>query len=450
MKSKLYYFFALIILFLVVFCKTKTENKIILSQEEKNSIKKVREFIKSNWKNTIRSNLKDSATFIGLPRPYTVPCISGSFQEMYYWDTYFTNVGLIIDGNVEQAKNNCEDILYLVNRFGFMLNGNRTWYLDRSQPPYLSMMVFDVFSKTKDLDWLKKCLPGLEKEYEFWMTKRITPIGLNRFSNSSSVKDEKESFLTAGKRLGKNYDTTTYKTEAEKIQQGSHFYAECESGWDYNPRFESRCEDFCPVDLNCNLYMYEKNFAYFYSQLQKPDSSKWNQLAENRKILINKFLLNEKDQLFYDYDYVNKKHSTIYSAAVFSLLWSKIATQEQAKSILKNLSKLEFKYGIAACAPGKRKYSYQWDYPNGWACLQFIAVNGLQNYGYEEAAGRIAYKFVLTASKNFEKTKNLWEKYNIVDGSINVKNEYEMPAMMGWTAGTFVYMSDYLDANTDN
>jgi alpha,alpha-trehalase len=420
------------------------DKRIILSQEEKTSIQNVRDFIKSNWGNTIRSNPKDSSTFIGLPLPYTVPCISGSFQEMYYWDTYFTNVGLIIDGNVEQAKNNCENMLYLVDRLGFMPNGNRTWFLDRSQPPYLSMMIRDVFEKTKDLDWLKHCLPALEKEYTFWMTKRITPIGLNHFSNSTSEKDKIESCLTAGKRLGSSYDTTVFKTEAERIRQGSHFYAECESGWDYNPRFDSRCEDFCPIDLNCNLYLYEKNFAYFYSQLNRADSVRWNISAENRKQLINNYLFNEKEQLFYDYDFVNQKHSTIYSAAVFSLLWSKIATQDQAKSIVESLSKLEFNYGISACAPGDRKFSYQWDYPNGWACLQYLTVKGLQNYGYEEAANRIAYKNVITVVRNFKQTNNLWEKYNITDCSINVKNEYEMPAMMGWTAGTFVYLSDYL------
>lgn len=436
--------FGAILSFIVLFsCSFQTERNYTLSDDELISIEKVRNFIKSNWVNTIRFHPNDSGTLIGLPKPYTVPSIKGMFQEMYYWDTYFTNVGLILDGNVEQAKNNCEDMLYLVDKYGFMLNGNRTWFLDRSQPPYLSMMIRDVFENTKDVNWLKHCLPTLEKEYTFWMSKRVAPIGLNHYSNSATDQNKLQAFREGIIRLGLKMDTTNL-TEADKIQRGSHFFSECESGWDFNPRFDNRCGDFCPVDLNCNLYMYEKNFAFFYAQLKNADSLKWEKLADKRKELINSYLFDAKSGLFYDYDFVNSKHSTIYSAAVFNTLWSGIATQKQANSILENLPKLEFDFGIAACEPGKREGSYQWDYPNGWPCIQFLAVKGLLNYGFNETANRIAYKYISTSTHNFEKTKNLWEKYNITDGSINVKNEYEMLAMMGWTAGVFVYLSNYL------
>jgi len=443
MKTSVIYFALLVGFLIISSCNNAQEKKSVLSKDEIASVHKVRDFIKTNWVNTIRSNPKDTGTFIGLPYPYTVPCAKGSFQEMYYWDTYFTNVGLILDGNVEQAKNNCEDMLYLVERFGFMLNGNRTWFLDRSQPPYLSMMIRDVFEKTKDVNWLKHCLPALEKEYAFWMSKRIAPIGLNHYSNSDTDQNKLQAFREGIIRLKLKTDTT-HLSEADKIKKGSHFLSECESGWDFNPRFENRCGDFCPIDLNSNLYMYEKNFAFFYSQLNNPDSSKWEKLAEKRKVLINSYLFDAKSGLFFDYDFVNKKHSTIYSAAVFNTLWSGIASATQANSILNNLPKHEYGFGIAACEPGKREGSYQWDYPNGWPCIQFMAVKGLLNYGFDEAADRIAGKYIRTASRNFEKTNNLWEKYNVTDGSIKVQNEYEMPAMMGWSAGVFVYMSDYL------
>ncbi len=443
MKKTFYWILCICISFQIGASKLKAETKMELSKSERTSISNVRSFIQSNWTNTIRTNPKDNGTFIGLPYPYTVPCVKGNFQEMYYWDTYFTNIGLILDGNVAQAQNNCEDMLYLVDRFGFMPNGNRTWFLDRSQPPYLSMMIRDVFNKTKDVTWLKKCLPTLEKEYAFWMTKRMTHIGLNHYSNNATDQNKMQAFREGSKRLGLKSDTTNL-SEADKIKIGSHFFSECESGWDYNPRFENRCEAFCPVDLNSNLYMYEMNFAFFYSQIQPSEVEKWKKLAEKRKGLIDKYLFNSKDGLFYDYDFVNRKHSTVYSAAVFSLLWSKVVTKQQAKTILASLPKLEYKFGVAACNSGERNGNYQWDYPNGWPCIQFLTVKGLQNYRFDDAASRIAYKYTSTASHNFEKTKNLWEKYNITDGSIKVKNEYEMPAMMGWTAGVFVYMSDYL------
>jgi alpha,alpha-trehalase len=306
------------------------------------------------------------------------------------------------------------------------------------------MMVRDVFEKTKDVKWLKKCLSTIEKEYLFWMTKHITPIGLNRYSSTASDKEKIWTFFNDSKRLGQNYDTTLVKTNIERIKIGSHFLAECETGWDFNPRFDNRCADFCPIDLNSNLYIYEKNFAYFYKVTHTPNAEKWTDLANERKALINKYMRNKNNNLYYDYDYVNNKLSTVYSAAVFNLLWSGMLTTKQVEPIVTNLGKLEFDHGISACEPGIRKYNYQWDYPNGWPCLQFLAVKGLSNYGYEKDAKRIAYKYTTTIIRNFEITNNLWEKYNIVDGSINCVNEYKMPTMMGWTAGTFTYLSDYL------
>jgi alpha,alpha-trehalase len=425
-------------------CIAISNKKIVLSKDEKVSIEVVRDFIKTNWEKTIRTHTNDSASLIGLPLPYSVPSISGMFQEMYYWDTYFTNVGLIMDGNVIQARNNCENMLYLIDRYGFMPNGNRIWYLNRSQPPYLSMMIRDVYEKTKDKEWLKRCLPTLEKEYHFWMTKRITSIGLNRFNNNAPDSINEDTFWGIKKRLGENYDTISLKSESQRIAIGSHFTSEFESGWDLSPRFDSRCNDFCPLDLNSNLYLYEKNFEYFYSKTENNTSKKWNSIADKRKKLINKYLYNQNDKLFYDYDYVNNQLSPIYSSAVFNALWAELLTQEQAKELVKHLPPLEFKYGLAACAPGKRKYAYQWDYPNGWASIQYLAVKGLRNYGYKAEASRIAYKYATLVSSNYKKTNNLWEKYNIIDGTINGHNEYEMPTMMGWTAGTFIYISDYL------
>ena len=416
-------------------CKTNIPDEVI----------DIRRFISENWKNTIRTHKSDSLDLIGLPKPYSTPSINGKFMEMYYWDTYFTNVGLIIDGNLEQAKNNTENVLYLIDKYGFMPNGNRTYYLFNSQPPYASMMVRDVFEHTKDKIWLKKQIQTLEKEYNFWMTKRITTIGLNHYSNQATDAKKLEVYSALPKCLGNNFDTSLVKANNDRLKIGSHFYAEFESGWDLSPRFDSRCEDFCPLDLNCLLYMNEQNMAYFYYELGIPESSKWNTLAENRKKLINKYLFNSLDSLFYDYDFVNNKLSPIFSASIMNTLWSNLATKEQVEHIVnRGLPRLEFKFGIATCEPGKRKYSYQWDYPNGWANIQYLTIKGLLNYGYNNDAKRVAKKYVTTVTNCFEKTNNLWEKYNIVDGSINTNNEYGLPSLMGWTAGIYAYASDLL------
>ena len=414
------------------------------SNSTKKDVKEVREFIGSNWVNTIRFHPSDSATLIGLPKPYTVPSISGKFQEMYYWDTYFTNVGLIIDGRIQQAINNVENMCYLVNRYGYMPNGNRIWFLGNTQPPYLSMMIKDIYTNTGDKEWLREVLPALLKEYNFWMTRRITPIELNRYSNQATDDSKLSSYYSRAERLGSNYKPDSALCSAEKLKAGSHCYAECESGWDFSPRFENHCEDFIPIDLNSNLYMYEKNFAFFNSELNAKDALNWDSIAQKRSELINKYCYNANDGLFYDYNYTNNSQSKIISAGIYSALWSRLATKAQAEKIRESLKIIEFKYGIAACVPGERQYTYQWDFPNGWANLQYIAIAGLENYGYHSDARRIAKKYVEATVGNFNTTGNLWEKYNVTDGTIKVINEYEMPTMMGWTAGVFVYSVDFL------
>ena len=129
---------------------------------------------------SVRETPNDEGSVIALPKPYSVPCVKGAFQEMYYWDTYFTNKGLLLLGNVEQAKNNLACITYLIDKFGYMPNGSHKGLLNRSQPPYASLMARDIYDVTRDKEWLRQTVKALEKEYDFWMTKRIAPNGLNR------------------------------------------------------------------------------------------------------------------------------------------------------------------------------------------------------------------------------------------------------------------------------
>ena len=144
-------------------------------------MKKIEEYIAENWSDCIKENQNDEGTLIGLPYPYTVPAV-GKFDEIYYWDTYFTNVGLLISGFSMQAKHNVDNMLHLVDKYGFMPNGNRTYYLNRSQPPFLSQMVRDVYEFYKDNCWLKLAYRVLEKEYDFWMNKRCQKNGLNVYA----------------------------------------------------------------------------------------------------------------------------------------------------------------------------------------------------------------------------------------------------------------------------
>jgi len=407
-------------------------------------IKEVRAFILKNWAGTIEYNPLDKGNLIGLPKPYNVPTVHGEqfFKEMYYWDTYFTNLGLIVDNQQEQARNNVDNILYMVNRFGKMLNGSNTCFLNRSQPPYLSMMVDDIYKKTQDKVWLKSAVATLEKEYKFWMTERLTSCGLNRYSSAAN-NEEKRGMADMLKSRFNKPNFLDGMSDEQILVLGSHFTAEAESGWDFTPRFDSRCEDFCPIDLNCNLYLYEKNFEFFYGQLgENVKAKQWKSAASKRKALINKCFYDSERGGFYDYDYVHNSHSTVVSAAIFSLMYAKVVNNQQAKKIVRSLNLLETSFGLRACEDKKYDRSYQWGCVNGWAPLHFIAAAGLENYKYHTESNRIQVKFIHLINENFRSTNNLWEKYNILDGTIHTTNEYAMPAFLGWTAGVYVYFTE--------
>ena len=412
-----------------------------VAQDSNNNVRK---FISKNWVNTERFTPTDSGDIIGLPKPYTVPSINDQFNEIYYWDTYYTNVGLILDGHLQQAINNTDNIIYMVNKYGYMANGNRTFYLNNTQPPHLSMMVNDVYEKTQDKAWLKKAVAALNKEYNFWMTKRLHANGLNFYNTFYDDSSKFDCYKNIHLRLGKNFTYSQTITEKEKLKVGTDFSTEYECGWDLSPRFLNRASDFNALDLNCFLYMYELNFYKFYKLLELKEANKWKAKATHRKALINKYCYNPKDSFFYDYDFVNKKQSPVLSSAIFNVLWSKLASGKQAAGIKKSLSILEVNHGIVACAQGFSNYNYQWDYPNGWAPLHYIAIKGLANYEFYADATRIALKYRNNVSANFIATGNLWEKYNVVSGKMDVKDEYEMPTLMGWTAGIYVFADEFL------
>lgn len=397
---------------------------------------KVKAYIEKNWDDTIKYNPNDEGTLIGLPYPYSVPSV-GFFDEMYYWDTYFTNKGLIISGRIEQARHNVANMLYMVERYGFMPNGNRTGYLTRSQPPFLSFMVRDIFEDDKDTEWLKNAYDTLEKEYDFWQSKRMTECGLNRYLGYADPEKYE--------KLTKYYEKRcNYKTDADEKDIARHVVMTCESGWDITPRWETEGFHFLPVDLNALLYGFEKNMEYFSIKLKNGNEKIWNENAINRKKLMMRYLNNGCGVLL-DYNYKSKSLSKVFSVASFYPLFTEVVDQDEADEVMKRLSELETEYGILTCAKNDVPGTFQWDYPNGWACLQYIAVVGMEKYGYREEALRIAGKFISLIDKVFNETGNLWEKYNVVEGNINVNNEYKMPSMMGWSAGVYLALSKYLE-----
>ena len=405
----------------------------------------VYDFIINKWDECVRFKTEDTDTFIGLPYPYIVPTCEGKFQEMYYWDTYFACEGLVLIGKEELAKSCADNMAFLVNKFGFIPNGNRKVFLSRSQPPYFCMLVKTAYNKTKDKEWLNKMYPVIEKEYEFWQKERMTPTGINRYgTNGIDEQTGKDVYEYIKKRFS---DGSIIKDYKDYVDFGENIISECESGWDFNPRFDLKCKEYVPVDLNCNLYLYEKTMSDFSKELNNGRAEEWECKAKKRKELMNKYLWN--GGFYSDYNFEKDKLSNLFSAAAFHPLWSGVADKEQADSICSHLYKIESDYGITACEKTETTITFQWAYPNAWAPLQYITVLGLDRYGYKKDALRIARKYVTSIERIFEQTHNLWEKYNAKDGTINVANEYEMPDMLGWTAGVYLACRQYISENTE-
>ena len=400
----------------------------------------LKNFIFNNWEKTIRENKEDKGSLLGLPYPYTVPCISGTFQEMYYWDTYFTNIGLILSGEEKQAVNNVENIAYLIEKYGKMPNGSTTGFLNHSQPPFFSQMVREIFEKTEDTAWLKKIYPMVEKEHYFWQKNRITPSGLNRYY----CDDEGCFNRGTAEWLRERGGVPIPDDENEITEYAKCFMSFAESGWDCTSRFGLRAHLYNPVCLNSLLYGMEVNLSYFEDILNNGNSDLWMENAEKRKALMNRLMCDDRG-VFFDYDFEKKEISELFSAASFYPLTFGLATKEQAEKTVSLLPKIETEYGIAACENKDTNMLLQWDYPNGWACLHYMVIKGLLNYGYKVEAERIAQKYASVVENNFEKTGNLWEKYNVVTGEVSTATEYETPTMMGWSAGVYLYVKKILE-----
>lgn len=396
---------------------------------------------------TVRYNPIDSGDemdemgmFIGLPYPYNVPSAADVFQEMYYWDTYFLNTGLILSGDLEQAKNNISNMCYLIDRYGFMPNGNRTCFQYNSQPPFLAKMIKELYDVTKDQAWLAKVYPALKQENAFWQKERITTNGLNRYCGDYEKMPQRFRDIYADsmkRRVGSEIQLTEEELARGLLGAG-------ESGWDCNPRMFYETYKYAAVDLNALLYLQETCLAEFAEILgYAEDVQKWKKQAADRAALCRQYLKAD-DGVFYDYHTEKMQQHKMASVACFYPLYCKMATDEEAANIIKLLLRLETDHGIATCEKTDISGSFQWGYPNGWSPMQRIVVEGLLNYGYVEEAKRIAGKYVALLEKSYGETGHTWEKYDIVRGTSEATNEYAQMPMVGWNYGTYMYLLNIL------
>ena len=395
----------------------------------------VNEYIQEKLPLTVRTCEKDDPPFFALPKPYNVPCVKGMFQEMYYWDTYFTNIGHLIDGNVEEAKNNVDNLIAMANRFGFVLNGNRAEFLNNSQPPFLSQAVREIYEVAGDKEWLAGAYSAIEKEYLFYTERMVRAFGLSVYDAVTPISDEQ---VRRGADL--MVERMGYRPDVSDYDLARGLYAVGASGWDMNPRMTYRAYEIIPADLNTLIYSIESNMAYFASELGNGEDEKWSCRKEVRRENMRRILLG-KDGLFHDYDTALGIITPYVSVAVLYPLYFGLASADEAKMALKILTMLETDFGIVTCERlDSIKGHFQWGYPNGWPPMQIIAVGGLLRYGYIDEAVRVAEKFVALIEDAFDKTGHLWEKYDVVRGCAEALIEYETPPMLGWTYGAYRYL----------
>jgi alpha,alpha-trehalase len=423
-----------------------------------------------------------------LANPYVVP--GGRFNEMYGWDSYFIIRGLLREGKIDLARGMVENFFFEIEHYGAVLNANRTYYLTRSQPPFLGSMIIAVYEADRargraNRSWLAKAYDYADRDYKMWNrdphlagTTGLSqyydfgdgPVPEGLHDETSYYHDVLAYFLrenepnrhlvesdTADSLPHPEYslqlceDKTPSATDPKcdlrkHVALSPEYYkgdrSMRESGFDISFRFGPYGADthhYAPVCLNSLLYRTEMDMARMSSWLGKKQAATgWRLRAARRRRIVQNLLWNQQRGLFFDYDFQHKKLSSYEYATTFYPLWAGIATAAQARAVVSNLQLFEHQGGLAMST---KETGVQWDYPYGWAPVQLLAVEGLRRYGYNADADRISYKFPSMVLVNFERDGNIREKYNVVTDSSNVQvvEGYRGNIIgFGWTNGVFV------------
>lgn len=388
------------------------------------------------------------SSLIALPHPYIVP--GGRFREIYYWDSYFTMLGLKESGRTDIIEQMINNFAHLIRTYGFIPNGNRTYYLTRSQPPYFALMV-DLLISAKQAqrhEILTTYQDALEKEYQFW-TRETTgghvmkmPDGalLARYHDRGNWPREEawtEDMVTA-KNSGRQPVEIVYR----------ELRTCAESGWDFSSRWledgkslESiHITDIIPVDLNCLLYYLEKTLAAAYLEKgQQQEAQKMEHAASQRAAAIQRYCWDPATGWFRDYDHKKQMQTVSLNLAGMYPLFFGIARTGQADSVSVVLRQQFLKPGGLVTTPVNT--GQQWDAPNGWAPLQWMSVAGLLEYHKDSLAADVAGRWAQLNVRTFQRTGKLLEKYNVADTSLaGGGGEYPNQDGFGWTNGVLLKM----------
>lgn len=437
--------------------------------------KDVTAHIKNLWGNLKRAADKTSegSSLLPLPNPYIVP--GGRFREIYYWDSYFTMLGLKESGENETIRNMVDNFAYLINTYGHIPNGNRTYYLSRSQPPYFSLMV-ELLAGIDGDKVYTKYYQALKKEYQYWTEglinikkgtafKRIVMLNdgavLNRYWDDNETPRQesyKEDVETAEAIAAEQMSVMRFKDEASATAfkkkslavSCHHLRAGAASGWDFSSRwFADRksinsieVTDIIPVDLNCLLFHLETTIAKAATINNNViDRNVYTVFASNRQKAIEKYCYNAALGFYTDYNFSNNTKSTFISPAgmyPFSLL--KMNTRDLSLKGNKAAAVI-YKYLLkpGGIVTSVNQTGQQWDAPNGWAPLQWMTIAGLEKCGQKVLAKEIATRWIKLNDEVYQRTGKLMEKYNVVDTKLTAGGgEYPGQDGFGWTNGVLL------------
>jgi alpha,alpha-trehalase len=393
------------------------------------------------------------STLQPLPYSYVVP--GGRFREVYYWDSYFTMLGLENDGQHQLALNLLNDFAFELDQFGKVPNGNRSYYLSRSQPPFFSLMVRLIGSADGNGAEIGY-LPQLQREWDFWMEGADTlPPGE---AGRNSVR------LADGTLLNRYWDARdaprdeSYKEDVQTAAGSGrppalvyrNLRAAAESGWDFSSRWLSdgknlgtvRTLSILPVDLNCLLVHLEQILSEAYrTRGNAAQAAAYQARALMRAEAIRRLMWDPRDGVFSDYLWETGKFTGAVTAAALYPLFLKIATDGQARVVAATVEQKLLDVG--GLATTLVESGQQWDAPNGWAPLQWIAVVGLRNYGFDRLAHEIAARWVHENIAGYRRYAKLVEKYNVITpgGDEGGGGEYATQIGFGWTNGVLVALT---------
>jgi alpha,alpha-trehalase len=403
-----------------------------------------------------------------LPKPYVVP--GGRFNEMYGWDSYFIQVGLLRDGMVPLARDMAENFLYEIRDYGKILNANRTYYSSRSQPPFLTQMLLGVYQRTHDRQWLEDAVPSVEAYYRYWTAEpHLTPAtGLSRYFDQGEGAAPEAVAAERDAQGRTHYDLVQQYLRTHKITAydvGQYYDARSdrltplfyqgdrsmrESGFDPSDRFGPFNIDiihYNPVCLNSLLYLMETGTAEILGILNRPtEQALWTRRAKERAALVNKLMWDSQDGLYYDYEFVHRRLRRYPFLTTFYPLWAGIASREQAARVVANLRLFEQPGGLQTSTT---QSGSQWDAPFGWAPLEFIAIEGLRRYGYQTEADRVTMKFLSLVLDEYRRSGTIVEKYDVVRRTTELSGEVHFgyrsnEAGFGWTNAAFTALYDAL------